>query len=143
RVEEQTAENPGTEITPVVATYQLMRAYLGAEILAKYDRPVTASVLESEAQRIEKTTLMPEKLKELRGLFDSREDWLRLYVLPVYVNRVIYFDFFMHHPAFHFEPRNKLEDFKRELEKSHAKMEVLAKQRQLSYSEIRISKNGI
>jgi len=95
--------------TPAVIKL-LIRAFVGAEILAKYNRPVLQKTLEDEAARIEKETLRPQILKQIRSLFPTEQKYLELYVLPVYVNRVIYYGLFAMDPQFHKIPFEKVQN---------------------------------
>ncbi len=81
---------------------QLKQSFLNAEILANNGMTVTREVLEKEADRIEKTTLMPDKLKEIKAIFGrSTDKYLHVYVLPTYADRVIYFEFFPSNHGIH------------------------------------------
>lgn len=81
------------------ARKQLTDAFVAAEILDRHGLPVTTATLQAEADRIEKGTLMPEKLKAIQAIFgDDRDAYLRDYVLPVYVDRVLYYEVFLHDP---------------------------------------------
>ena len=79
---------------------QLERAYKYAEILARAGREVTDDVLKQEMDRIDSHTLLPESLGKIKGIFaDDVSAYKRVYILPTYVERVIYFDHFMHSPT--------------------------------------------
>lgn len=74
---------------------QLTEAYIGAQILANYGRPITEKVLDDEVARIDKNTKMPAALEEVKAIFGKdTEAYRKIYVLPVYVNRVIRFELF-------------------------------------------------
>ena len=109
RLEEQKWENPGTELERPVVLQQLLRTALGAAILQKYGHPVTLEVLRNAHEAMKKRSLMPERLVQAEKLFESKEDFLRLYVLPAYVNNFLYYEFFLKRPEFHQEAFQELD----------------------------------
>lgn len=76
--------------------HQLREAALNAAVLMQNGHNITRETLLKEAARIDQTTLAPEKLQGVKNIFgDDYESYLKVYVMPVYANRVIYFDFFL------------------------------------------------
>ncbi len=91
---------------------QLTKAFTYAAILKRWGQPISAADLETEASRIEQATLMPEKLREIKAIFSNdRHSYLRLYVLPVLVERRIYYDFFLRDPSIQQASRAVAESF--------------------------------
>lgn len=81
------------------AKTQLINAFVLAEILKRNGRSLDEAALKVEADRIKSSTLMPEKLEQIRGLFGKDEaSYLKVYVLPVLAERTIFYDFFLHDP---------------------------------------------
>ena len=81
---------------------QLIRAYQFAQILKLHGREVTADTLKKERQRIDEKTLFPEKLAEIKKKCgDGGVEYERAYLLPVLVERVLYYEFFISDPAVH------------------------------------------
>lgn len=77
------------------ALSELERAFTRDRVLKKYGVMVTAARLEDEARRIDSKTLMPEKLAAIKAVFgDDRASYLKVYVLPVLVDRLLYADVF-------------------------------------------------
>lgn len=83
---------------------QLTDAYIYAEILKKHGRPVTAELLQAEQERIDKQSLMPEMLARIKNIFGKdTESYRRIFVLPIYVDRVLPFEFFPNDRVIHAE----------------------------------------
>lgn len=83
----------GRVVEDGIVLSHLLRAFVAAEILAKYNHPVTTDVLEQEAARIDASTLAPDVLAQIKAVFgDRRKDYLEDYVLPIYVGRVLPYD---------------------------------------------------
>lgn len=78
---------------------QLVRAYTYAQILKNNGAEITESVLDKEVERIDKHTLVPETLARIKGVFGpDTKSYRRVFVLPTYSERVIYFEFFLRDP---------------------------------------------
>jgi len=85
---------------------QLIEAFTLASILELNGVEISDAVLEGENERIKKNSKMPDALVNLMRIFGpNHEAWLHDFVLPTFAQRVIYFDFFLHHPAIHAESR--------------------------------------
>lgn len=83
---------------------QLVRAMTSAEILNRYGVNITEEDLTKEEARIEKTTLLPDKLEEIQKIFEGdRDAYRRVFVLPAYAEREIYFGLFLRNPKIHSE----------------------------------------
>jgi hypothetical protein len=123
RAREQALENNAI-VDGSVALKQLIRAQAGAAILKKYGREVTAKTLEDEATRIDRTTLIPARLQQTKALFPDHPTYIRLYVLPVFVNRVLYYDFFANERSFHQKAYDQLAAFAQDFQAARKKKEV-------------------
>jgi hypothetical protein len=152
RVLEQRFENQTAKIEGKTGLSQLLRDYATAEILKKYGRPVTNDILEQEAKRIDTQTLMPMKLKQIKDIFPAHSQYLNLYVLPVYVNRIVYYDFFLNTRQFHQAQFDKLQQFKEDMIQESKKnpklkksfsLKEYAKKNDLTFGESVVASDGI
>jgi hypothetical protein len=111
-----------------IGLHQLTEAALNAEILRRNGHVINRDVLVKEAERIEKTTLMPEKLREIKKIFgNDYESYLNDYVLPVYANRVIYFEFFLHDQKIQYASLFKAHEILKEILSSGGNMDSVEK----------------
>ena len=95
-----------------VAQDQLARAFTYAEILKNNGQSFDPPVLLKEEARIEQSTRDPEKLKQIKAVFGKDHDaYLKDFILPTYVERVIYFDFFVHNQNIHRASQQVAADF--------------------------------
>lgn len=100
------------EKDPHLGLLQLKKAYSLAEILARHGRPITEQVLNSEEYRIEQNSKDPITLKKIIDLFNGdKESYRRVFVLPTYAERVIYFDFFLNNFKIHEKAHQYAVDF--------------------------------
>lgn len=94
------------------ALKQLTDAFTFAEILKNNGHPITPETLKKESDRIDKTTLMPEALAKIKSIFGGDDKiYLKVYILPVYAGRVIYYEFFLHDKKVQAEPLAAAESF--------------------------------
>jgi len=78
---------------------QLQEAYINAQILMNHGVVLDDRVLANEEKRVDQNTRRPEQLQQIKEIFGRRqEDYRRAFILPVYANRTIYFDFFLNDP---------------------------------------------
>lgn len=122
---------------------QMLLALTRAEIMARYDLPVTHEILETEAERIEKNSLMPPVLPKIQKLFgkntsEDRTSYLKLYVLPVFTERVFYQHFFLSHPKIQTESYAKALRFFKFAQK-HRDLSTAASQQRLKLIEFQVS----
>lgn len=100
--------------TTSVGLKQLSDAYLTASVLRRNGHEIDDVVLQKEAERIEKNTLMPEMLARIQAIFGKdREAYKMVFVLPTYAERTIYFDFFLRNSALQANSRRVAEEFLR------------------------------
>lgn len=91
---------------------QLIKVFIYAEILSSYGQSINEEALFQEAKRIDKETQLPEFLLKIKAVFnDDHESYLRVYVLPVLVERMIYYDFFINNLNVHKESYNDAKQF--------------------------------
>lgn len=122
---------------------QLHKAGILAQVLKNNGRPVTQAILKSEDQRITKRTLMPEKLQRIIDTFEGdKQSYLRTFILPVYVNRTIYYGFFLKNQKIHKESYKKAKSFLNEVNKKPQSFIKLAKELDYSVSEGEINSDG-
>ncbi|MCM2281120.1 MAG: hypothetical protein NDI61_04665 [Bdellovibrionaceae bacterium] len=106
---------------------QLVDAYLKATVLKQNGHVIDDPILANEAKRIESSTLMPEMLARVRAVFDpDPEAYLRVYVLPIYAERVIYFEFFLRHSNLQAPSLARAQDFARTVRARPAEFKSLA-----------------
>ena len=78
---------------------QLIRAYRTAEILANNGHAITPEVIENEVKRIDTQTRDPAGLAKIKAIFgEDQAAYRKIFVVPVYAERMIYFSFFLYHP---------------------------------------------
>ena len=107
------------------ALNQLVQSLTFAEILKNNGQSITDETLKKEADRIDKTTLMPEALGRIKKIFDGDQtSYYKDYILPVYSERVIYFEFFLHDKKVQAESLEKVESFLRSVLSSHQASQV-------------------
>jgi len=91
---------------------QLTKYFKMAAIMKKYGQPVTHEILEKEAERIEENTQRPEWLKKIKDMFQGDHNaYLRVFVLPVYVERSLYYDLFVKSKIIQKEPFERVQSF--------------------------------
>lgn len=124
---------------------QLVRAYTYAEILRLHGRPVTEEILKAESLRIDEKTLRPELLAHIKNVFSGDEALYRnIFVLPVYVERVLYYDFFLNDPEAQHPSLSKASNFLNEVKKVPTHFEKEAKARNIASGYFIVSpKTGI
>lgn len=121
----------------------LTKSFVMAEILNRHGRPTDKAVLEKESERIDKATMMPEGLAQIKAIFgEDREGYLKVFVLPVYAERIIYFDFFLHDPEIQKETLAKAEAFRAKAAQDPKQFESLAKAAGLKVATFTVSKMG-
>lgn len=83
---------------------QLIRFYKLAQILKNNGQKLDDAVLAKESERIDKTTLMPALLKSIKGVFTKdgvfdEKAYHRIFILPQYADRMIYYEFYLNDPT--------------------------------------------
>lgn len=72
------------------ALRELKETVIGLAILQEYGVEVTKSELIAEADRIQSSSLLPDKLTEIQSVFGDTDNYLKIFVRPVLVKRWIY-----------------------------------------------------
>lgn len=81
---------------------QLEQSARYLQVLEKNGVTLTKREIEEEARRIDRSTKDPKRLAEIKAIFgEDREAYLKNYVLPALVDRVIQFEFFPLHAEAH------------------------------------------
>jgi hypothetical protein len=106
---------------------ELVHAYTAAQILLKHGYALTAKAIEAEERRIDETTLMPDMLARIKAVFQGNQDgYRRVYVLPTLVERVVYYEFFLHDRKAQAESLRTAESFLAKAERDSANFRELA-----------------
>ena len=124
---------------------QLTRAFSYAEILNSYGQSINEKMLLQEAIRIDKETQIPNFLLKIKSVFDDDHDaYLRIYVLPVLVERMIYYDFFVNNLSVHKESYNDAMKFLKLALKSTKAFHRLGQKQGLDFARFVVSeKTGL
>ncbi len=123
---------------------QLTRAFAYAAILERHKQPITSEDLRKEASRIEQTSLMPDKLAQIKALFNGDEAmYLKVYILPTLVERLLYYEVFLHDPKIQQESLKPASDFLRTVLSKPQKFKQIAKAAGLQLQELELSANGL
>ena len=107
--------------------------------MKKYGHEVTDEVLKAEAKRIDENTKnlkLLNAVKNVFAIFESQSAYLKIYVLPVYVERVLYFDFFLKSAEIHERPTFAAKEFLKSALKTPHEFEKFAKIRKIGISEL-------
>ncbi len=85
-----------------IGLLQLVQAYQTAAVLEANGHLVTDDRLAAESRRIDSETRSPEVLNQIKAVFGQDHDnYLRTLVLPTYVERTIFVDFFPNAASIH------------------------------------------
>lgn len=119
----------------------LVKSFTTAQVLKDQGRDVSDAVLVTESKRIDSTSLRPEMLQKIKDIFAGDEAaYRKIYVLQVYVDRVIYYDFFLKNEAIHSSSKQKALKFLQETSTHTDKFTEMAKASGLSVSTFDVSK---
>lgn len=111
--------------------HQLKKAFTYAQILKNNGLVITEETLLTEEKRIDEKTLMPEKLQAIKAVFQGNmKAYRKVFVLPTYVERTIYFDFFLKSPELQAKEKKNAEEFLAEVLKNPKQMDPLVKRYQ-------------
>ncbi len=118
------------EAKPEHALPLLIKAFTAAQVLQNQGWPITPEVLEKEAKRIDDRTLDPNRLSQIKALFGKdRKSYLKVFILPTYAERVIYYEFFAFNPGIHQASKSAAREFIVEVKKKPAEFAELAKKK--------------
>lgn len=106
---------------------QLIGSYIHAQILKNNGAEITEETLIKEEARIDKQTLVPETLSKIKGIFGPDiKSYRRVFILPTYADRVIYFEFFLRDPKVHGKLLTNAEDFLKAAKEKPEEMRSMA-----------------
>lgn len=126
------SRNPGLQ--------QLIKAFTYAQILKNNSHPVTDEILQKEEQRIDQKTLLPEKLQSIKAVFKGdQKAYRKIFILPTYVERTIFYDFFLNNPTAQAESKKIASDFLETALKNPSQFAGLAKKGGLKTQKLFIS----
>lgn len=123
----------------------LIFKYISAEILRLNGHPIDETTLAKESARIDKDTQAPETLAKIKAVFGGdKKAYERVFVLPTYADRTIYFGFFLGNDRIQARPMRDLQEILAGAKANPKRLEELAKEHgksvvKLEYSE----KDGI
>lgn len=122
---------------------QLVSSYTYAQILKNHGREITPDVLKAEEERINTSTRAPEVLERIKSIFkDDHDSYLKIFILPTFADRVIYFDFFLKTPEFHLASKTKAEEFLKMIRSKPEKLREEAEKLGLVVSKFKVSLSG-
>jgi hypothetical protein len=106
-----------------VGFIQLVQAYTLAEIFANNGREITPDQLEQESARIDANSRDRKTLNKVQDVFRgpfgmSKKDYLDIFILPNYAERMIHDGIFRSLASINEEPRNQAQDFYDSVEKN-------------------------
>lgn len=118
----------------------LTAAFTTAQILKNNGQEITNEILNKENTRIDKQSLRPEMLATIKSIFEGDEKgYLRIFVLPVYAERTIYYDFFQHSEVIQAASKNVAEQFLRRVIASPSQFHNLAHRASLQPRPLTVS----
>ena len=125
-----------------VGLLQLTRFYTYAQILKNHNRPVTDQALEQEEKRIDANTRDPDTLNKIKDIFGKdHESYRKVFILPAYVDRIFYYDFFLNTPELQAQFTNKAEEFFREATAAPQDFVKLAQKHSFTVQEVTLDPN--
>ena len=105
----------------------LIKSYTTAQILKNNGHEITESILATESARIDKNTLRPEMLAQIKAVFSGDERaYQQVYILPIYAERVLYYEFFLHDASIQAPAKQLAEEFLQSALKSPPGFEAIA-----------------
>jgi hypothetical protein len=119
---------------------QLIKAFTYAQILKNNGHPITDDILKKEEQRIDQKTLVPEKLEIIKSIFKGdNQSYRKIFILPTYVERTIFYDFFLKDPAAQAASKKVASDFLDSVLKNPSRFSTLAQKNNLKTHQLFIS----
>ena len=120
---------------------QLIRSYQNVQILKNHQEEITAEKIKKEKERINKATLMPEKLDKIKSACGGEEakPYENAFIIPTLADRTIYYDFFLKNQAIHKESFVKATEWREKLTKTPQQFKALAKKENIPVSSLTVS----
>lgn len=125
---------------------QLIQAYKYVQILKNHGVEITPENIKSEKERINSTTLTPEKLAAIKAACGGEDSkaYEVAYVIPTLVERTIYYDFYLKTPSLHTDTYAKAESFRTKVTGMGAQFDSIATQENIPVSFFKVSlKKGL
>ena len=108
--------------------FQLTQSYKYAQILKNFHQMITKDQITKEKKRIDQSTLMPEKLAEIKTACGGDGiTYENAFVLPTLADRVIYYEFFLKNPTIHRDVLKEAQDWYNQIKNTPEQFERLAK----------------
>ena len=125
-----------------VALAQLVKGYLSEEVLKSLGYKIDESILEGEAERIDKNTKAPDVLERIKRIYGrNRRDYIKTFVRIVYAERFLYNEVFLKSRDIHRREFQKMEDFLHAVKKSPHSFKKIAEKMDLEAKRLRVSKD--
>lgn len=119
---------------------QLIQSYTYAQILKNNGHEITQKLLDEEESRIDSNTKAPETLKKIKDIFaKDRESYRKVFILPTYAERVIYFEHFMKSASAQEKSLRHVHNLITDLLSTPAELAFVAKERRLNYKKFHLS----
>ncbi len=124
--------------------FQLMKSAYNEQILKNNGYTVQPTQVLTEEERINKATKDPEKLSKIKAIFkNDMEAYRRVFVKPTFVDKVIYYDFFVSDEKIHVESLKQAMDFISGYD-SKTKFSEYANSKKVKYQNLTVSlKKGL
>lgn len=123
---------------------QLKKAFTYAEILNLNGHLLTEEILTSEELRIQQSSRDLITLKKIKDIFkDDVASYQKVFILPTYVERVIYYDFFLKSAQIHEDSRKVALEFYNQTKLDPKHFSVVASKLGLKVNNLSLSRaNG-
>jgi hypothetical protein len=126
-----------------IGLQQLVKSYTLAEILQRNGHAITEQTLDQEEIRIDTHTRDRPMLEKIKAIFKgNRPAYRKVYILPVYAGRTIYFDFFLNDPKIQAPSKVLASELLAEAIKNPSSFDRLTDARDLKYIDLSISESG-
>ena len=133
------------EKTEKTGRKELIKSYSNLEILKNNGYLINEKMVLAEEERINQQTKNPVMLQKIKDLFKGDMDsYRKIYVLPVLVDRAIYYDFFTNNLTLQNDSLQRANDFISQVESKGGNLEDEAKKSNLNIGRIIIDeKKGL
>jgi hypothetical protein len=119
---------------------QLVGSYTNAQVLKNNDQKLDDEILKKEEERINQNTRAPETLERIKQIFgDDVESYRKVFILPTYADRVIYFEYFMNNPEIHAPSLKAAQEFLAEANQNPSQFKTLAEKKAKRFTRFEIS----
>ncbi len=119
---------------------QLIQSYQYAQILKNHQNEITKEKIKAEKKRIDDSTLMPENLAKIKlACGGDGAAYENAFVLPVFSDRVIYYEFFLKDAGIQREFLDVAQAWRNQVAKTPDLFEALAKKENRTVSNFTVS----